>query len=129
MNTPVQIAYHTDLPVFVWAATQPALAPDFNAWMMANHQNTWLYVFPLQDFSLNSTSTAPLFVDVGGGIGHQCIALKSKIPSITRRIVVQDVPQAINHAIPFEGVEPLAYDFFTDQPIKGRFMCEEHHAS
>lgn len=65
------MAYKTKLPVFALTATRLDLAPDFNLWMSAQHGGTWLDVFPLEEIFKDSTSKAPLFVDVGGGVGYQ----------------------------------------------------------
>lgn len=44
--------------------------------------------------------------------------LKSKVTNITRDIIVQDLAQAIDHAIPFDGVQAMVHDFFEEQPVK-----------
>ena len=60
------------------------------------------------------------FVDVGGGIGHQSIALREKLPDLKNRIIVQDIPATLAHAIPHSGVEFLEQDFFQLQIITGQ---------
>jgi len=65
-----------------------------------------------------------LYVNVGGGIGHQCAEFRNKYPAsqIPGRVVLQDLPATIERALPTEGVENMAHDFFQPQPVKGRFL-------
>ena len=100
---------------------KPQVMRDFNLWMSVQRmgQKSWLDVFPSQRFMQDETSEAPLFVDVGGGIGHQCAALKARFPNIARQVVLQDLLGAIEHAIPTDGVEPMVHDFWSEQPVKG----------
>ncbi|KAL9114556.1 MAG: hypothetical protein Q9187_007459 [Circinaria calcarea] len=120
LHTPFQAAHNTDLSAFAWAISQPRLMQDFNLWMTVQRENqkTWLDVFPLEELSRDPQLEAPLFVDIGGGLGQQCAALKRKIPTITRRIVLQDLPATIAHAVTVEGVEHMEHDFWNPQPVK-----------
>ena len=120
-NTPFQVAHRTESTAFEWAVRQPKLMQDFNLWMRAQRtgQETWLDVFPSGRFAQDEESEAPLFVDIGGGVGHQCAALKARFPSITRRVILQDLPKAIEHAIPTDGVEPMIHNFWSERPVKG----------
>lgn len=60
------------------------------------------------------------FVDVGGGQGQYLGRLIEEHPELPGRKVLQDLPSVVagvdKSAIPFE---PMAYDIFTPQPIKG----------
>ena len=92
--------------------------------MTANRegQDIFLDTYPIEEELMReSNSETPLFVDVGGGFGHQCVALKSKLAkaSIPGRIVLQDLPAVLAHAMHVEGVEHMAHDFMTEQPVKG----------
>lgn len=61
-----------------------------------------------------------LLVDVGGGSGHWAQEFRSAIPTeeYGGRVVVQDQPSVVSK-IHFDGIEGMAYDFFTPQPIEG----------
>lgn len=59
------------------------------------------------------------FVDVGGGIGHQSIILRERFPGLENRIIVQNIPATLAHAIPHPGVEILEQNFFEPQAITG----------
>ena len=121
-HTPFQKAHGTDLPPFLWLQDKPVYLKNFSAWMTASRegQNIFLDVFPFEkELTSDSKPETPLFVDVGGSIGHQCVALKRKLPNTPGRVILQDLPPVIAHAIPAEGVEPMAHDFMTEQPVKG----------
>ena len=65
-------------------------------------------------------SQAPFLVDVGGGLGHDLLELRAKHPELSGRLVLQDQPDVIKQVGNVEkGIELVAHDFFTPQPIKG----------
>ncbi|KAE8381896.1 S-adenosyl-L-methionine-dependent methyltransferase [Aspergillus bertholletiae] len=121
-HTAFQRAHHTNETVFAWFMTQPRCFEDFNLWMAAQRpgQATWLDVFPLERL-LTITAPTPeaIFVDVGGGKGHQCAALVERLPQLVGRIVLEDLAPVVAHALPHPRVERLAYDFWTPQPVTG----------
>lgn len=123
LKSPFQLAFHTDLPAFVWAQSKPQLVHDFGLWMGTLHdgQKTWLDVCDFKRLVNGSTPETPIFVDIGGGLGHQCALLKT-IPDLVGRVVLQDLPQAIEHALPTAGVEKMVFDFWGEQPIKGQYL-------
>ena len=117
-----QLGHQTNELPFVWILSRPDKFTQFNLWMTAQRegQNTWLDVFPFeQQLCHGLTPEKALFVDVGGGIGHQCLALKTKFPTVQGRIILQDRAEALQMALPMEDVEKIAYDFWTPQPITG----------
>ena len=82
----------------------------------------WLAVFPIEE-EVGDWSAGPegtLFVDVGGGFGHQCSALKAKYPELSGKVILQDLPQTLAHVQPIEGVEIMMQNFHEPQEIKGR---------
>lgn len=83
---------------------------------------TWLDVIPFEaEYGQQDlTDETPLFVDVGGGNGQQCVCLLNKYPNMTRgRIILQDRPAVLDRAVTSPRVEKLAYDYLTDQPVCG----------
>ncbi|GAT29126.1 O-methyltransferase [Aspergillus luchuensis] len=60
----------------------------------------------------------PFFVDVGGGHGHQCIQLRDKYPYLRGRLVLQDLPEAVDHLPPLDGIQVMAHDIFQPQTMK-----------
>jgi len=83
-------------------------------------EKTWLDVVPESYITRDPEIPAPLFVDIGGGVGHQCAALLAKFPFIKRDVVLQDLDPVIAHALPITGVTAMGHDFWADQPIKGK---------
>jgi demethylsterigmatocystin 6-O-methyltransferase len=71
------------------------------------------------------------FIDLGGGIGHQSIALRQKVPQLPSNIIVQDIPATLQHAIKYPGVETMVQDFFQPQVVNGRtiswLLCFKPH--
>lgn len=136
-NTAFQRAHHTDLPPFVWALEHPFNYSAFNQFMTAQRegQPIWLDVFPFEKLLAQDVNPeTPLFVDVGGGVGHQCAALKARFPQVPGRVILQDQAQILPQALPTPGVEAMGHDFWTPQPVKGSrcpilsFFAEGHFA-
>jgi len=94
---------------------------DFSLWMSELHDSkkTWLDAFDFIGHVKGSSVETLIFVDVGGGMGQQCALLKKIHPQIPGRIVLQDQPFVLPHAIPVEGVEKEEYNFWIEQPLKG----------
>ncbi|KAJ5104579.1 hypothetical protein NUU61_001926 [Penicillium alfredii] len=120
-HTAFQRVHHTDQTVFTWFTTQPGYFADFSAWMAAQRkgQRTWLDTFPLERLVKAAHTEAPLFVDVGGSVGHQCVALVKRLPQLVGRVVLEDLAPVIANALLHPRVERLAHDFWTPQPVTG----------
>lgn len=126
-NTAFQKAFDTNLPAFQWLPTQPERFHPLQQVMTVQGAlgNQWFSVFPFEkELGAFSSSSRHVLVDVGGGFGHQCVALKTRYPELQGKLVLEDLPQTLEHMpLPFaaqlEGVEQLAHDFFDPQPIKG----------
>ena len=83
----------------------------------------WLDNFPVMEGlgQFSDYVERPLFVDVGGGFGHQDQAFMHKFPELKGRIVVQDTSVTVAEAKPIEGIEFLEHDFFKLQPESCKF--------
>lgn len=67
-----------------------------------------------------------LLVDIGGGEGHYLHAFNDRFPDAPGRRILQDLPQVVSGPMDAPtGTELMAYDFFTPQPVKGRFIAAE----
>ncbi|KAL8927859.1 MAG: hypothetical protein Q9172_001159 [Xanthocarpia lactea] len=112
-------AFSTGLDFFPWAKQHPQQLSYFQKLMSVPRDGEWFDVVP---FSLDPNECADdqaYFVDIGGNIGHQCLRLKAKYPSLPGRIICQDLPETIGSAPPMvAGVEMMPYDFFTPQPVQ-----------
>ncbi|KAJ5960189.1 O-methyltransferase family 2 [Penicillium vulpinum] len=129
-NTPFQKAHNTELTSFEWLVQQPKHFENMQRIMTALQGSEWTEGFDIfndeaRNIPFKPSSTAPkpsekpFFVDVGGGHGHQCIELGKKHPNLLGHLVLQDLPEAVEHLPPINGVRAEAYDFFQPQPIIG----------
>lgn len=126
VHSPFQVAMLTDKPAFVWAGEHPRLLSQFSLWMSELHdgQKNFLDVFDLPAYANKAKAapgndTTPMFVDIGGGIGQQCALLKQVHPTLPGRVILQEQPFLLPHAIPVPGMECEAFDFWNLQPHKG----------
>lgn len=89
---------------------------------------SWLSVYPVREelatgkweAGANTESTRAVYVNIGGGIGHQCAEFKDKYADVPGRVVLQDLAHSIAKAQSAPGVENMIHDFFDEQPVKGK---------
>ncbi|KAF4447567.1 O-methyl transferase B [Fusarium austroafricanum] len=119
-----QKAFGTDLSCYEYLAHSPKLQGYMQDAMKLNQaEGDWLSVLPLDDEVKQWQVSDPdrvLFVDIGGGMGHQCIRLRDKYPDVPGRVILQDMPitvERIPKPMP-HGIEAMAYNFDEPQPIK-----------
>lgn len=62
---------------------------------------------------------AILFVDVGGGRGHEIEKFQAKYPQQKVHMILQDLPNVVEEAKDSTTMEVMPYDFFTPQPVQG----------
>ena len=127
-----QEGFHTQDSLFEWFPTRPEPLHYFNLWMSGQRDGRvgWLDFFPFEERiarDFKQDEGAVMLVDVGGGRGHEVEAIKKKHPSLPGRFVLQDMPATIEQALPVPGMEAVAHDFFTEQPIKGQKLI--HYSS
>lgn len=72
-----------------------------------------------------SDKDAVIFVDVGGGRGHETLELRKKFPHLRGRMIVQDRTEVIRDITDKEGIEVMEHDFFKPQPVKGECLQKE----
>ncbi|KAL8996315.1 MAG: hypothetical protein Q9169_004154 [Polycauliona sp. 2 TL-2023] len=122
---PFQYAFGTKQAFFDYLASHPELSASFNNYMAGHRRGrpSWMDAdfYPVQDAlkGVELRDDTPLLVDVGGSIGHDVIEFKSKCPALPGRLIVQDLPGTIPKTpLNDQGIEFMAYDFFTPQPIR-----------
>ena len=105
----------------------PQHRKDLDEYMAVRRKglNQWHEMFPMASVlgpNAKRDPKAVLFVDVGGGKGHEARNLREAHPELLGRLILQDLPSMIDRVRddPPEGVELMPYDFFTPQPIKGQ---------
>jgi hypothetical protein len=102
----------------------PDRLANLNQAMLAATSSTiWtvgIFPFEAELSRLHTDDDTVLLVDIGGGMGQAVRQIKEMCPNIKGRMILQDRPQVtsvITGEMP--GIEVMAYDFFTPQPIKG----------
>lgn len=120
-HTAFNKAFDTDKHVFFWFGGQPDRLKYFNDYMALRRTPdvSWLSVYPVVEEARGVTADRAVFVNVGGGIGHQCAEFKRAHPDIPGRVVLQDLQHSIDAALPTPGVENTVHNFFEKQPIEG----------
>jgi demethylsterigmatocystin 6-O-methyltransferase len=96
---------------------------DQLSWMDQSDRLGWLRYFQMSEKDIKAGRT--LMVDVGGGSGHQCIALRQKHPKLQGGLIVEDLEHAISHLdIPSlkseYNISAIVHDFLTPQPPLAR---------
>lgn len=124
MHTVFQNAWKTDEHLIEWHWKQPEFLQHFNDYMVVNRNPnvSWLSVYPVEAEMKDWDPAAPVYVDIGGGVGHQCAQMKDRFPHTPGRVILQDLPHSIEKALDTPGVEKMAYNFFEPQPVKGLWL-------
>ncbi|KAK3934823.1 O-methyltransferase [Diplogelasinospora grovesii] len=110
---------------FDWLGRQPELLHSFHQFMTTQRigHPQWLDFYPIDKELVpgfdSSDPNAVFMVDVGGSVGHEIQAVKKRFPNIPGRFVLQDRPATIAGVVPENGMEAMAHDFFSPQPLKG----------
>ena len=122
-----QEGFGTEEALFEWLPQHPDVVGDFSRWMKGQREGraNWLDWFPFEEqvsnaFRADNVNGAAMLIDIGGGLGQEIEAIKMKYPKLPGRFVLQDLQHSIDRALPVEGMELMAHDFFQAQPIKGR---------
>jgi demethylsterigmatocystin 6-O-methyltransferase len=123
-NGVFQKAFGTELSCYEYLAHNPSLQGYMqDAMKLQPPGGDWLAALPISEEVANWKASEPdrvLFVDVGGGMGHQCLRLRERFPNLPGRVIVQDMPitiERISKPMP-HGVEAMAHSFDDPQPIK-----------
>lgn len=129
-NCAFQEAFHTQDNLFEWFPKHSEYLSNFNLWMTGQREGRayWLDFFPFEERvtkGFKGGDGAVLLVDVGGARGHEVEAIKKRYPALPGRLLLQDLPDTIEQAIPVPGMEAVTHDFFTAQPIKGPSWSHE----
>lgn len=79
--------------------------------------------FPVQERLIEGaekTDDAAFLVDIGGSLGHDLEELHRKHPQVPGRLILQDLQSVL---VQIQNLDPkierMAYDFYTENPIKG----------
>ena len=89
----------------------------------------WFDIYPASIKLANARKDpeAILLVDIAGGPGQEVEGFKQRNPTIPGRCFLQDLPLTLQRITKLHtGVEAMAYDFFTPQPLKGTYNINSH---
>lgn len=113
-------AFNTDLPAFVWYPNQPERFGNFQKVMTVQRAGapTFLSAFQFKK-ELGDFQGKPVFVDVGGGFGHQAMAVKQAFPQLSGKLILQDLPQTLQLVPAIDGIQVMVHNFFESQVVKG----------
>ena len=121
---PFNDAMNTKDAAFEWFPKHPVELQNFNMWMTGQREGRagWLDFFPFEaqvSKGFQGGDAAVMLVDIGGAFGHEVEAINAKYPKLSGMFVLQDLPSTLQNAIKVPGMETMAHDFFTPQPIQG----------
>ncbi|KNG80844.1 O-methyltransferase [Aspergillus nomiae NRRL 13137] len=122
-DAPFQLAYQTKEHYFDWLSKRPAIQRVFNSVMTESKRHCgieWFEIYPVLD-KLQVTPDRVALVDVGGGVGHDITALKTRFPQLPGKYILEDLPQVIDdirEPLP-EGISAVKCNMFEGQPIQG----------
>lgn len=127
--TVFQLAYKTDLDTYTWFSQNPKNLAALIKYMALeqNVRGHWLDDYPIERDTKGWDPDLPVFVDVGGNVGHYCAMFKNRFPDVPGRVILQDLPNTLTRALQTPGVEPLAHNFFEPQPVKGELILTAVH--
>ena len=126
-HCPFQDGSRTEDILFEWLPKHPEYLNNYNLFMSGHRvgRANWLEFFPLEEqiaTTFDGGKDGILWVDIGGGRGHEVEAIKERYPYLPGRFILQDLPDTIKQALPVPGMEIVNHNFFMEQPIKGTPM-------
>ena len=124
-------AFHTTGNIFEWFPKNPKQLEYFNLFMTGQREGraNWLDFYPLKAQIVDGfqgSDDAVILVDVGGAMGHEILAIKEKYPNLPGKLVLQDLPDTVKQVTIIPGMQAMAHDFFTEQPLKGEIPVLIH---
>ncbi|KAI1125074.1 S-adenosyl-L-methionine-dependent methyltransferase [Nemania abortiva] len=127
LHTVFQDAFSTTLSAYDWLSQHQARRQVFNDYMASRKgpELSWLSVYPVRGqltdemwAGEHKDVTRAMYVDIGGGKGHQCAQFKCKYPDVPGRVILQDLEDTVTKTLSTPGVENITHNFFDEQPIK-----------
>ena len=124
LHTGLQAGLNIDYHGFEFLAKNHKIFNDFNIFMSAQREGRayWLDFYPFEQklpAEVRDSDHDVLFVDVGGALGSEILELRKRFPALKGRMILQELPQTIEHVSPDPGMEATVHDFFTPQPVTG----------
>ena len=131
MDAAFHVAHHTTDHFMKFLATKPNFQKALQLYMtgFSEGRSSWMDIFPVKEklgTDARDDQAAIMFVDIGGGMGHEAVALKKRFPDLPGRFVVQDLPEMVSGQNLDAEIEFMAHDFFTPQPLKGELFLSDN---
>ena len=122
-KTAFQVGQCTTKTYYDWLESHPEQHAAFYGYMAAMHvvASKWTDVVNFdEEIACDAQTNEPVFVDVGGGDGSQCIEVQM-VHKLGGKTILQDRANVIEKAFKAReaGVETMVHDFFTEQPVRG----------
>jgi hypothetical protein len=120
-----QYSINTKQSFFEFLKAHPERLATFNLAMEAIPFNA-AHAVEAYPYDVELTQNPPskedevLLVDVGGGHGHFVEGVGRRYPGLKGTLVLQDLKEVVDEIKDPKGFKPMAYDFFTPQPVKGK---------
>lgn len=106
-----------------WSKHNQAALDDFNQVVSPYvKEASWLNFYPLMarlKTGHNLIEHEVVLVNMCGGRGRECEAIRAKYPVLPGRMLLQDSAENIAHALPVKGMDVMVHDIFCPQPIEG----------
>ena len=124
MNAAFQGAHNATSRFVPFLATKPDFHRFFQVYMSGfdEGRSSWTDFFPVEEEIGKDARQHPeaiMLFEIGGGLGHECLALSKQHLNLPGRFVNQDLPQLVSDQ-KLDGIESMAHDFFTPQPLKDK---------
>ncbi|KXH35748.1 O-methyltransferase [Colletotrichum nymphaeae SA-01] len=121
--------------LFTYLEAHPEQGEAFNTLQRTTTLNRarWTSIFPshtlLDSGSGGDDSDSPLLVDIGGSVGQDLQAFYELHPETASRLYLEDLPSVLadEKTNVLKGINKVAYDFYTPQPIKHARAYYMHH--
>lgn len=131
-NGPYQYAHQTPDDFWTMISKRPGMGVAFGNHMAGRKSGrlTWMDhgFYPVEENLAKGVSgeeDAVLLVDVGGGTGRNLQEFHGKYSGLHGQLILQDKPDVIKAATGLDqSIRTMAYDFFTEQPVKGQSLVE-----
>ena len=122
LDTAFHRAYDTKLQFFLFMQRDQEVIRYFHPSLAAfKSPIAWTSVVPLAEKLQHAEKTVPLFVDVGGGHGAQCVAFRDATSAqFSGRVINQDLPETLAEAPKYGNIEMMAQDFYEKQQVQGK---------
>ena len=130
LDAPLQRAFGSNTHFFGLMIERPDVLNAFQTLMGSYREGRpeFLDIYPadvqlIRGFHASEHPDGVLFVDVGGGRGHEVLEFIRRYPELEGRMILQEVPDIVKQVEPADRMEVMVHDFFTPQPIKGASFC------